>query len=241
MATRTLPPWHIGFHPLINKRFPCLFSLAALLAISPARAEEPDACEQLPKPSVTIKHLEEEISFNTRYGYRQLTSMSGQKLRPGSRVLGLTRTNGVAQFSLNMPAIQDASERYECASPQITLTIGFKQMTVYIGKEFPVGSCAYEEILEHEMRHVKTYQAHIVKIEQAVREDISRRFVTDSVWRGLAGVGFARVQKELEERWLPYVNREMQKVEMAQALIDTPEEYARLSEACGGEVKKLAR
>ena len=27
----------------------------------------------------------------------------------------------------------------------------------------------------------------------------------------------------------------------AQALIDTPEEYARLSEACGGEVKKLAK
>ena len=242
MAVRTLSSRHFGFDTaLIYIRFHFLFALATLLAMSPARAEEANACEQLPKPSVTIKHLDEEISFNTRYSYRQLTSMSGEKLRPGSRVLGLTRTNGIAQFALNMPAIQDATERYECASPQITLTLGFKQMTVYVGREFPVGSCAYKEILEHEMRHVKTYQAHIAKVEQAVQEDISRRFMTGDVWRGLAGLGFARVNKELEERWLPYVNREMLKVESAQALIDTPEEYARLSEACGGEVKKLAK
>lgn len=241
MTTCSLSSRHIGFHTLINIRFHFLFALAALLAISPARAKEANACDQLPKPSVTIKHLEEEISFNSRYSYRQLTSMSGEKLRPGSRVLGLTRTNGVTQFSLNMPAIRDANERYECASPQITLTLGFKQMTVYVGKEFPVGSCAYNEILEHEMRHVKTYQAHIAKVEQAIQEDINRRFVTGSVWRGHTGTAYALVHTELAERWLPYVNREMSKVEAAQALIDTPEEYARLSEACGGEVKKLAR
>ena len=47
--------------------------------------------------------------------------------------------------------------------------------------------------------------------------------------------------KELDERWLPYVNREMRKVDEAQALIDAPEEYARLAEACNGEIKKLAR
>ena len=218
-----------------------IFPLASFLATSPAWPAGPNTCEQLPKPSVTIKRMDDKISFNTKYSYRLLTSMSGEKMRPGSQVLGLTRTNGVARFALNMPAIQDATERYECASPQITLTLGFKQMTVYVGKEFPVGSCAYKEILEHEMRHVKTYQAHVETVEKAVQEDISRRFVTGSFWRGLAGASFERVSKELDERWLPYVNREIQKVELAQALIDSPEEYARLSNACNGEIKKLTR
>lgn len=197
-------------------------------------------CEKLPKPSVTVKLLEDqEIAYNTEYSYRLLTSLGGEKVRPGSQVLGLTRTNAISRFSLTTPAYLDATERYECASPQITLTVGFKQMTVYVGKEFPVNSCAYKEILEHEMRHVKTYREHLTKIEKVLQEDINRRFATGGVWRGAAGASFALVSKELDERWLPYVNREIQKVELAQRLIDTPEEYARLSNACDGEVKKL--
>jgi hypothetical protein len=33
----------------------------------------------------------------------------------------------------------------------------------------------------------------------------------------------------------------MNKVDAAQALIDTPEEYARVAQSCGGEVKRLTR
>lgn len=212
-----------------------------LLAASPAWPEDLSACQQLPKPTVTVKLMEHSLSINTGYGYRQLTTLGGEKVRPGRQVLGLTRANSVAQFALNMPGYRDATERYECASPQITLTLGFKEMTVYVGKEFPNGSCAYKEIFEHEMRHVKTYQEHVSKVQTTVQEDITRRFATGEVWRGPAGVGFARVSKELNERWLPYVNREFRKVDQAQALIDTPAEYARLSNACNGEIKKLTR
>lgn len=223
-------------------RFRALLSLACLLATNPAWSVELSECEQLPKPSVSIKRLENSsISYNTEYGYRLLTSIGGEKVRPGSQVLGLTRTNSLAQFSVNTPSYQDATERYECASPQITLLLGFKPMTVYVGKEFPVGSCAYQEILDHEMRHVKAYQEHVAKIEEALQADLNRRFATDSVWRGVPGTSNTRVSKELDERWLPYINRELQKVDVAQALIDAPEEYARLSNACNGEVKKLMK
>jgi hypothetical protein len=214
---------------------------ALLLAAGPLLAAE-DACAQLPKPSVTVKRLEDPaIRYNTDYGYRTLTNLGRDKLTPGSQVLGLTRTQSIAQFSLTAPAVVDASQRYECASPQITLSIGFRQMTVYVGKEFPRDSCAYKEILEHEMRHVKAYQEHIATVEKLLQEDIARRFATDSVWRGEAGSSLARVSKELDERWLPYVNRQLHKVDQAQALIDAPEEYTRLADACNGEIKKLTR
>ena len=68
-----------------------------------------------------------------------------------------------------------------------------------------------------------------------------KRFVTDGPWRGPVGQARARLQQELEERWAPYIRREMNKVDAAQALIDTPEEYARVAESCGGEVKRLTR
>ena len=40
---------------------------------------------------------------------------------------------------------------------------------------------------------------------------------------------------------MPFVKREINKVDAAQALIDTPEEYARVAESCNGEVRRLTR
>lgn len=54
----------------------------------------------------------------------------------------------------------------------------------------------------------------------------------------LIGHPAEHLQKELDERWLPYVQREIAKVEPAQALIDTPEEYDRVANACDGEIRK---
>jgi hypothetical protein len=218
-----------------------LLPISALLAASTIWAADPDECEQLPKPAVTTRQLNAETSFNTEYSYRLLNNLAGENLRPGNQVLGLTRASAFTTFSVSTPAYLDATGRYECASPQITLSLGFKQMTVYVGKEFPVGSCAYKEILDHEMRHVKAYQTHIDTVEKMVQAEISRRFSTGTFWRGESGSSAARVSQELDERWLPYVKRELQKADLAQALIDTLAEYDRLGKACDGEVKKLAR
>ena len=88
------------------------------------------------------------------------------------------------------------------------------------------------------MRHVETYQAHLAAIEQDLTATLNRRFAGTSPWRGQAGQLARRLQQELDTRWLPYVQREIAKVEAAQALIDTPEEYDRVANACDGEISK---
>jgi hypothetical protein len=40
---------------------------------------------------------------------------------------------------------------------------------------------------------------------------------------------------------MPFIKREMAKVEQLQAAIDTPQEYARLGKVCAGEVQSLIR
>ena len=208
------------------------FSPAGLLA---------DECEKLPAPAVVIKRLEEKISLNFQYGYRSLTNIGAGSMKPGSLVLGLTRGNASVQFSSQTPGYVDQSGRWECISPQITLTYGFSPMTVYVAREFPEGSCAYKEIYEHELRHVKAYQSHIAAIEKDIGEMLTRRFTTGDVWRGPVGWARTRLQQELEERWVPYVQREIKRVDAAQALIDTPEEYERLANSCDGAVTKATR
>ena len=139
------------------------------------------------------------------------------------------------------PQVLDASGRWECASPQITVRYGFSPMTVYVAREFPPGSCAYREIHAHEMRHVRAYQDHLKAIEKPIADALQARFAGTAPWRGPKGEANARLQQELQERWVPYVKREINKVDAAQALIDTPEEYARVAESCNGEVRRLTR
>ncbi|MDE2441131.1 MAG: hypothetical protein KGP14_08905 [Betaproteobacteria bacterium] len=224
------------------KRSKHALRLAALPLLAfawPAMAA--DLCADLPKPSVTVKRLEAPITLNTVYSYQSLTNLGSARARPGQQVLGLTRGNAMARFTSNTPAVIDASGRWECASPQIVLTYGFNPLTVYVAREFPPGSCAHKEIHNHEMRHVETYQKHLIDIEKSLTETLNARFATGSIWRGPAGQTAARLQNELDERWLPYVQREIQKVDAAQAMIDTTEEYERVSNACDGQITKRLR
>lgn len=212
-----------------------LFILPLLIAAGPGWA---DPCDDLPKPSVTIRRIEERIDYNTEYSYRSLTNIGASLAKPGKQVLGLTRGNATVGFTTSSPSIIDRTGRWECASPQITLTYGFSPMTVYVAREFPEGSCAHKEIREHEMRHVEAYQTHIAGIEKELAERLNARFATGSVWRGPVGQTAARLQQELDTRWAPYVQRLIKRVDEAQAKIDTDEEYERVANACDGEIRK---
>ena len=215
-----------------------LLILPLLLIASPSQA---DPCAELPKPSVTIKRIDERISHNTEYSYKSLTNIGASLARPGKQVLGLTRGSATVSFASNTPAIIDPTGRWECASPQITLSFGFSPMTVYVAREFPEGSCAYKEIHEHEMRHVEAYQKHIASIEKELTEMLNARFATGAVWRGPVGQTASRLRQELDARWAPYVQRQIKRVDEAQAKIDTAEEYERVANACNGEISKVLR
>lgn len=209
-----------------------------LLFLGEARA---DQCDHLPPPSVTLKRIESPVVVDTGFDYKSITVLSTRDHQPSSRVLGLTRGTARVGFELKGPMIVDRDRRWECVSPQIVMTYGFSPMTVYVAKEFPVGSCAYREIYQHEMRHVKTYQDHLLGIEAEIRESLTRRFATGAPMRSPVGDTRQRIDQEMRERWIPYIQREIERVRSAQALIDTPEEYQRVSDSCGGEIRRVIR
>jgi len=216
--------------------FPSALVLASLLIVAPTRADE---CDRLPPPSVTVKRLSEPVSLDTTYGYKSLKVLAAELSRPGNQVLGLTRATSRVSFEIKNTSYVDRTGRWECSSPQFTVIYGFSPMTVYVAKEFPKGGCPYNEIYQHELRHVKAYQDHLVSIEKDLAETLNRRFATGSVWRAPKGQTRVMLEKEMNERWLPFVKREIERVEAAQALIDTPEEYARVSGACNGEIGRM--
>ena len=91
------------------------------------------------------------------------------------------------------------------------------------------------------MTLVSASESNLKAIEKTLADALQARFAGTGPWRGPKGETNARLQAELQERWVPFVKREINKVDAAQALIDTPEEYARVAASCGGEIRKLTR
>lgn len=213
--------------------------LAALLLGGLTGTARSDPCAALPPASVTLERLEVPASHHYQHGLEALQKLGTQASRPGHQVLGLTRGQAVVSYELKLPRLLDASGRWECASPQLTLRYGYRPITIYVAREFPRGSCAHQEILAHEQRHVETYQAHARHIEAEILATLQRRFAGKGPWRGPAHQIPEQLRQELEQRWVPYVKRMLDQVEPAQREIDTPEEYARVAASCDGEIARV--
>jgi hypothetical protein len=177
-------------------------------------------------------------------GYRVDNSLSYRgltRLKPegaGSFVLGLTRAESRVVISVEGAIFSEPETGEECFLPQIGVSLSYLPIVVYVGSEFAPGSCAYREILAHEMRHLKSYIDYLPKVENKVRDAIGRRFDARPIY-AQHGQSLPRVQAELDGRWMPFIKREMAKARALQAGIDSAVEYARLSKVCQGEVQSL--
>ncbi|QYF92405.1 hypothetical protein KY495_16825 [Massilia sp. PAMC28688] len=195
-------------------------------------------CEETMQPAVSVVTTRQNgYTVNNTYSYHDITAFKGRAPR-NAYVLGLTRTESQMDLTINGSLLQDRLSGYECISPQITVALKYAPIIIYIGREFKPGTCSYDEILAHEMRHLKTYLEHLPKVESVVRKALADRFNNKPLY-AMAGQARAALQREIDTGWVPYIKRELRQVEIAQARIDTPQEYARLSRVCKGEVQSL--
>jgi hypothetical protein len=217
-----------------------LFALALLWSDSAwaARSLFQARCEAAMAKTVTVMVTQDNgYSIDNTKSYRALTALKGAA-QPNAYVLGLTRAQGRLSVGLDGALIRDPLSGYECIAPQIDVALYYTPIVIYVGREFVPGTCAYREILAHEMRHLKAYLDHLPKVEITVRKALSTRFDPKPLY-ARTGQAHAALKREIDSGWMPYMKRELAAVEVAQATIDTPEESARLSKICKGEVQSL--
>lgn len=195
-------------------------------------------CEEAMKATVTVLAVQENAySIDNTRSYLSLTDLKG-KAPANAFVLGLTRTQGRLSIGSEGALLRDPLSGYECIAPKIEVELYYTPIVIYVGREFAPGTCAYQEILAHEMRHLKAYRDHLPKVERTVRKALSDRFNNKPLY-ARTGQASASLKREIDTGWMPYMKRELASVEVRQAAIDTPEEYARLSRVCKGEVQSL--
>jgi hypothetical protein len=221
-----------------------LLALALLCASAAASASARTAfqasCEDtLGKTISVLSSRDGGYRIDNSVSYRQLAQMK-HPAQPNSYVLGLTRTESRVSIGVGGKLLADPKTGYECVAPRIDVSLYYLPIVVYVGREFVPGSCAYREILAHEMRHLNAYRDHLPKVETTVRAALARRFQGNPLYAP-GGQARALLQREIDSNWMGYVKAELGKVEAVQAGIDTPQEYARLGKICRGEVQSLIR
>lgn len=226
---------------LSSRPFRFLLALACLLAASAAHAERTPfqmRCEDNLTKTITVLSAQQSgYTVDTHLSYKALTSMHG--LAAGAvKVAGLTQTDSRVKMGYSGTLLQDPDSGYECIAPRIEVKLFYVPVVIYVAREFPVGSCAYKEILNHELRHMNAYMQHLPKVEKTVRVALAKRF-QDKPLYAPSGTAMSALTHEVDHGWMDYIKAEMRKVDAEQARIDAPEEYARLSEACGGEIRDV--
>lgn len=211
-----------------------LCSTSAWSARSPFQAR----CEDNMAASIaTLSARDNGYSINNALSARALTRMKGPA-PAHNYVLGLTRTEAHISIGLQARIVGNPQSGQECIAPDVSVSVSYVPIVIYVGSEFLPGTCAYQEILAHEMRHLKAYIDHLPKVEALVRAALKKRFAEKPIYAA-SGQAKSLLEKEMDARWMQYIKTEMGKVELLQASIDTPKEYARLSKVCAGEVQLL--
>ncbi len=195
-------------------------------------------CEDsLARSGVTLTTRQNGYTVDNTRSFRVLTALKGNAVA-NAYVLGLTRAQSSMQINSGGPMLHDRLSGYECIAPKIVVELSYTPITIFVSSEFAPGTCAYQEILAHEMRHLKAYLDHLPKVELIARKALSKRFDNKPLY-ARQGEGGAALQREIDGGWLPWLKREMVKVEAEQAIIDAPQEYMRLSRVCKGEVQSI--
>lgn len=225
---------------------PLLSCLMGMAMANPASAATPAAerCESWQAGSHASQRTDVKVDvydngyrIDNSLPYRTLTRMK-RAAADGGFVLGLTRAESRVAVSVEGTIIGDLATGTECLRPLVNVSLSYEPIVIYVGREFEPGTCAYREILAHEMRHLKAYVDYLPKVERRVLDRMAQRFDGRPVVAP-QGQALRRVQQELDRTWMPFLKREMAAAKARQAGIDSPKEYARLGKVCRGEVQSL--
>ena len=121
--------------------------------------------------------------------------------------------------ALGLVTVQNAiSVTPEKSCRGLTVSLQFVHPVLRVIRELPPGTCAHAHVLRHEYTHVHIYREMARQFRQLV---------------------YPFPDSATPDAVLHYAKQQLAKLQEAQRLFDSPEEYAGNLTACNGEIAKL--
>lgn len=213
-----------------------LFSASASLAgAQSVSAEFMAQCERrLPPTQIEIVMATAPLKYDFSKSVGELTSrLSTGK---GQVTLGLTERAISSQMEVQSTKMKSPGADVVCMRPRVVVTLTLDPHTVFVGREFPEKTCAFNSILEHEQRHVLVNNMALTKTAASLRQALQQSF-GNRVFYGEERDLSSAVQAHIQE-WISWAEQEMKKVDRLHKQIDAPAEYAKNQHVCGGEIPR---
>jgi hypothetical protein len=188
-------------------------------------------CEAyLPAATVEVVTVPIEFTLDTSRSIASLTS----EYPPDHNgiVLGITKANLTKDLSFDNTGLEQPGTGRLCTRPQVKVVLAFTPMQVLIASTFPPGSCKYNEIYAHEMRHVEAYTKFLPTAAAEVQEQLTEALGDQVHYFQNEEEAQNTLETLLNSMWMPYLTEKMEQVEQEQDKIDTLEEYDRLAHVC---------
>jgi hypothetical protein len=230
--------------------FATVLSAACLLSAPPqARADDNaptdvpkrfvgDCERQLQPTQVDVVAYPSEIQYDFSQGVAALTKRPTLFREGGTHTLGLTEATFRMDVKWNGDILMDSMTQKGCTRPRITIKLKVGPQRVFVGREFPQGSCAFWKIADHELRHVKANQAQVEKVAEKLQEVLRASF-GNRIFYGNPAELKAALTDNLEDQWMPWAKDQFQQVEADHQAIDSSQEYESNASACQGEIPRV--
>jgi hypothetical protein len=136
------------------------------------------------------------------------------------------------------PDINDDDKNGYCYGfKRVEVEVNFQNPTIRVAREIPPGTCSYQTVIDHEMRHYEATREALNKAEERLRQDFNE-LVPPMFYRGIKEL--EPVQNALYKKIYDLTDVQIKDLftEIAQrnAQIDTIQESLRVSGSCNGEV-----
>lgn len=216
------------------------FGLMMVLCVglaAPAMAQR-DLCEPYKSPvNVTFETRVIPPTYNHSLSVnevRSLYTVRGHSIsRAHSRAIGLT----YAEISLGLAAATRSVPRerggYCVYLEEVKADFGFDRFEVYIGREYPRGSCEYRTILDHENEHVAINNRAVREYGPLIRQSIEQQLsVLPPLFTPNVNTGARLAIQQLQERIQPAIEAFKREQRRRNSAIDTDANYGALQELC---------
>ena len=216
------------------------FAVMAVAILSSAFSLPAQGASECPpatrSPTVILNPSPGRVTYSRQHdikGLAALRQQNGHASTGRGAAVGLAQTQLGFRMETNVAVQSNGADGYCVYLTSVKATLGYDDINVYLASDYPVASCQYRVIREHEDRHVSIYRSNLAEFTQNLRARLVSDATSMGAYRTRNQSTAARdLQKQLHDRLAPILKNMETALHRNQRAIDTRASYASEQSRC---------